>query len=455
MIGAGGATAPVPVQLSRRRPKAGPAPWFHLVDAATPQVLLLERSAIFEVAPSFFERLAAADPGAVAELAAVAAGHDASKLDELGPLPPLRAISLNIAQSCNLACSYCYADEGRFHGSARSMSTATARRAINHLFDGVDEGDRVTVGFIGGEPLLNRSALHDAVSYATRLADRRGVSVVFSITTNGTLLRPEDLDLFRSHPFAVTVSLDGGAPTHDRHRRDRHGDGSWSRAVERLRPLLAQPGRCRVVARATVTRDDLDVRGRVEALTDAGFPEVGVSPARTGPDPSLLLRSDDWARYLDGLVDAAEAELARLRRTPPPYAWRFANLGTSLVEIHRGTCRPLPCGSAYGYASVDVDGNYATCHRTIGDPRNAIGTADAIDDGARRSFLEARLVDRQEPCRTCWARYLCGGGCHAEVALAGRESCDMIRDWLDYCIRQYAIVRLELPELLMTTGAAR
>ena len=33
--------------------------------------------------------------------------------------PALRAISLNVAQTCNMGCGYCYADEGRFGGNAR------------------------------------------------------------------------------------------------------------------------------------------------------------------------------------------------------------------------------------------------------------------------------------------------------------------------------------------------
>jgi hypothetical protein len=41
-------------------------------------------------------------------------------------LPEPAAISLNIAQSCNLSCSYCYADEGRFGGKKRLMPEEVA-----------------------------------------------------------------------------------------------------------------------------------------------------------------------------------------------------------------------------------------------------------------------------------------------------------------------------------------
>ncbi|HTJ73997.1 MAG TPA: radical SAM protein [Acidimicrobiales bacterium] len=449
--GGGGAATAVPVRLTGRRSAMGAAaaapPWFHLVPGDRPQVLAVARSALFEVTSSLYDELASGDPAAHAELAAAVPPADPSQFGDVGPLPPPRAISLNVAQACNLACTYCYADEGRFHGRSRKMSQAVARRAVDELLAGVVPGERGLVGFIGGEPLLNRPVVHATVAYAAERAARLGVGVGFSITTNGTLVDASDVTLFRSQPFAVTVSVDGGAATHDRHRSRHGGAGSWQATIANLRPLLDDPGLSRVSARATVTRDDLDVARRVADIAAAGFGEIGVSPARTGPDPSVVLRGPDWAKYLDGLVGAAEAELDRLRREGPSWGFQFSNLGNALGEIHRGTCRPLPCGSAYGYLSVDVDGNYATCHRTVGEDRFRMGAIGDLDDAARRAFLEPRLVDRQEPCRSCWARYLCGGGCHAEVDEVGREGCDMIRGWLDYCLSRYPVVRAELPEL--------
>lgn len=454
---------PVPLELTSRPGPltaiAADGPWFHLVGGSVPLVFLVEHSALFEVDPGFAAALHAGDPDAVAELASVRDGSyqpgdgpggqrpRREALRELGTLPAPRAISLNVAQSCNLACSYCYADEGRFGGPARRMPEAVARRAVDELLRTAPPGDRVLVGFIGGEPLLNRAVVHDTVAYATARAASCSVDVGFSITTNGTLVQAADIALFQTFPFTVTVSVDGGVQTHDRHRHRRDGSGSWHSVIERLHPLLEEPGRCRVSARATVTRDDLDVARRVSDLAAAGFREVGVSPARTGPDPGVVLVGDDWAEYLGGLVAAAEAEIVRLRRDGARRRWLFSNLGTAMTEIHRGTARPLPCGAAYGYLSVDVDGAYSTCHRTVGDPRFRVGDPAAPSDDARRRFLAPRLVDRQEPCRSCWARYLCGGGCHAEVVQVGRDNCELIRGWLDYCLGQYPALRCEFPEL--------
>ena len=64
--------------------------------------------------------------------------------------------------------------------------------------------------------------------------------------------------------------------------------------------------------------------------------------------------------------------------------------------------------------------------------------ATGIDRGRRNTtWLAERHVHSQVPCRSCWARYLCGGGCHHEVLARGRPACDFIRGWLHYTIQAY------------------
>jgi uncharacterized protein len=143
------------------------------------------------------------------------------------------------------------------------------------------------------------------------------------------------------------------------------------------------------------------------------------------------------------MIRASEIEWTRIQSGQH---WRFSNLATAVKQIHQGAARPLPCGSVANYVSVSARGEYYTCHRTIGDRRFYLGSGEASANHRSR-FLAERHVDRQEPCRSCWARYLCGGGCHAEV-INGRSGCDYIRDWLDYCLRFYDRVLRFRPELV-------
>ena len=420
---------------------------FHAVSGGKPLVLEVLGSRLYAVAPDLHARLLAGEPDAERDLAAIAPAPIAPIAEPADDLSAPTALSLNLAQACNLSCAYCYADEGRFGGDARLMPSEVALEAIDRLLAG-SSGRRVTVGFIGGEPFLNRDVLHGCVAHARSEAARLGVAVGFSVTTNATLLTPADLGLLRESGFAVSVSLDGGREANDRYRRSRHGSAS-ARAMDAVGPLLRDPGSARVAARVTIPRDDLRVGERVEELVAAGFREVGVSPLRASADPSLNLRPDDWAAFLDEMIRAASRDWDRVRAGDSRDGWRFSNPAVALKEIHRGSCRPLPCGAALGYVSLGASGDYFTCHRTVDDARFRLGSlATGLDPVARGQFLRQRHVDRQEPCRSCWARYLCGGGCHAEVVASGRPGCDYIRGWLDHCVALYDDVLTERPDLL-------
>lgn len=394
-------------------------------------------------------RLYELDPDTADVMVAAVAAHDAaSHLDRLGltgapfvddlpvPAPPLRALSLAVAQKCNLGCTYCYAQQGDFGMASRSMTIDEADRAVDLLLAGARAGDRVTVAFMGGEPLANRSVLRATTERAAGLGAARGVDVRFSVTTNGTLVRVDDGEFFERHGFSVTISLDGDQETHDRLRPFRSGAGSFATIVERVTPLLEMQRRMQVSARVTVTTSNLAVRPTLDALVGLGFHSVGFAPMLASPTGTGEVGAAELDAFLVAMIDAGrEYE----RRTLAGELYPFANLANALREIDLGTHRPYPCGAGAGYLGVAAGGELAACHRFVGDDAGRMGSLDeGVDAKRREEWLDARHVHRQEPCRSCWARYLCGGGCHHEVLRRGRPACDYIRGWLRYCIGAYA-----------------
>jgi uncharacterized protein len=420
----------------------------HLIDSGDGRHLFVtDGSRLFDVDAAAFAGLGdAVERGAADAVLAALGLTGPPAIDDAPPVaPPVHALSLAVAQKCNLGCVYCYAQQGSFGAAPKDMPLATAERAVELLLSEAAAGSgRANLAFLGGEPLVNRAVLQETTRRAAELARRRGVALGFSITTNGTLVSAADAEFFEAYGFAVTVSLDGLGPVHDRLRPYKGGRGSFDRIMRNLRPLLARQRRMQVSARVTVTPDNLALRPALDGLIAEGFHSVGFSPMLSAPGGEGELQSDHLAAMLGEMIECGrEFE----RRAVSGERYPFANMLNAMREIHRGTHRPYPCGAGAGYLGVSADGELAACHRFVGDSEGRMGSLDSgVDRERQADWLEQRHVHRQEPCRACWARYLCGGGCHHEVIRRGRPACDYIRGWLHYCIEAYLRVSPLCPE---------
>jgi uncharacterized protein len=415
-------------------------------------VLLPNGNRIFELDDRGFDALDRAlnranGRGDDVDAVLVSLGLDAPPFVDDLPLsdPPLRAISLAVAQKCNLGCTYCYAQQGDFGGAAKNMPLQVAQNAIDLLFRDAARGEKVNVAFLGGEPLINRAVIRAATAHALLRANESGVQPSFSITTNGTLVDESDADFFEEHGFAVTVSIDGIGAAHDAQRPFRGGRGSFDAVISNVAPLLARQRKMQVSARVTVTPRNLALRETLDGLLALGFHGVGFSPMLAAPDAAGEMHAADLRRMLDAMIECGD-EYRRRALAGERYA--FANIANALREIHRGTHRPYPCGAGAGYLGVSADGDLAACHRFVGDDTGAMGDVRGGVDRERQSrWLAERHVARQEPCRACWARYMCSGGCHHEVIHRGRPACDYIRGWLHYCLETYVELLAARPEM--------
>jgi uncharacterized protein len=437
---------------SNQRLRAGD---IHLLDTDDgPHLLLVDGSQLFKIDDDLSRRLIAATVDGGEAIDALLAENGLGRKRFIGetPLadPPLRALSLAVAERCNLGCTYCYAEGGSFGGAARDMPWEIAEASVRRLFAQAKAGERVTLAFLGGEPLVNRAVIRRATELAAKIAGERGIAIGFSITTNGTLVTPDDAEFFERYGFAVTVSLDGIGAVHDRLRPTKGGRGSYDKVIANVQPLLTRQRRMQVSARVTVTPSNLGLRAALDHFVALGFHSVGFSPMLSAPTRRDEMQAPDLDVLLAEMIACGrEFERRMLAREPYP----FANMLTALQEIHRGTHRPYPCGAGAGYFGVSASGGLFACHRFVEDKAGAMGNIrDGVDRERQRGWLAQRMVDRQEPCRSCWARYLCGGGCHYEVIHRGRPACDYIRGWLDYALGAYVRLSARRPDLLSRAG---
>ena len=136
-------------------------------------------------------------------------------------------ISLNVAQSCNMNCDYCYAGSGEFSNKGY-MSFNVAKAAIDRFARGKKN---FAITFIGGEPLLNLKLIKEVVSYSKSFTNTQ---FKFLIVTNGTLLQKSTLDFLKAEKFHITVSYDG----HGIQNKQRKLKGSYEKSQDRVEAKL-------------------------------------------------------------------------------------------------------------------------------------------------------------------------------------------------------------------------
>lgn len=160
-------------------------------------------------------------------------------------------VIMKLVERCNLNCSYCYyyaPGNADVYARPPKMTPALLDGLIDYIGNAVDENDirEVVFAFHGGEPTL---AKPDAVSqFCADARDRlvgRVAKVKFAIQTNGVHLPDAWLQVIAAHEIHVGVSLDGDKESHDRHRVDHRGRGSYDRIrenIEKLKPVVASAG---------------------------------------------------------------------------------------------------------------------------------------------------------------------------------------------------------------------
>lgn len=354
---------------------------------------------------------------------------------------PITTLVLNVAQDCNMRCSYCFAIAGTYGKAAKKMGRETAFRAVDFLLKHSGENKEVTLTFFGGEPLLNFDLIQATVKYAREEACKVGKVVDFSLTTNGTLLNEDKIRFFSDNRIGVTVSMDGPPEVHDRNRRLMGGQGSYRAVLPKVLALI-QGHRTRPVgARATLTRGIPDLRRCLFHLLDLGFHEVGFSPV-TSSDPNHYLSEAD----LDSLLDQFRelASLFRDRALEGRFLG-FSNISNLVAELHAGEVKRYPCGAGLGLLGVSATGDLFLCHRLVENQEAFLGSlGKGIDHEKRGLLLKELHLGKKADCHTCWVRHLCAGGCYHEalerqggLSKKNAQYCEWLRAWVEIGIEVY------------------
>ena len=148
-------------------------------------------------------------------------------------------ITLQITQNCNLRCTYCIYSEnlnlGQRSHSQNVMSFETAQKSLDFYRNHSIDSEQISIGFYGGEPLMEFELIKKIVRYSESIFEGR--KIIYSVTTNATLLTDTIIEYLVENRFNVLVSLDGPKEIQNRNRKFPNGQGSFDIAISNIRKL--------------------------------------------------------------------------------------------------------------------------------------------------------------------------------------------------------------------------
>lgn len=324
----------------------------------------------------------------------------------------IATLCVNVSQACNLRCRYCFAGNGAFGQPPALMTVETAKRTVDFFLQHSGKYNDLSLCFFGGEPLLNFNTMRQTVDYAEQRAEDSDKTFRFNVTTNGTLLSAPVRRFLTAHRFGVIVSIDGSRDVHDAMRPFINGQGSYDTIRDHLDAFQKElrPNEAAWTLRATFTRYHLRFADQVFHLASLGFQDISVEPC-TSDDPDLGI---GWAELPTLKAEYTNFTERYLEAIRAGQRFSFFHFRVMLDQTKRGTQRLTQCGAGNGYLAVSASGKLYPCHRLVGLEQYQIGSVhEGIMHPEHRELFASTHVNSKSLCRKCWARYICGGGCHA------------------------------------------
>ena len=323
----------------------------------------------------------------------------------------VKALCLHIAHDCNLACRYCFAEEGEYHGRRALMSFEVGKKALDFLIANSGSRRNLEVDFFGGEPLMNWQVVKDLVAYGREQEKLHNKKFRFTLTTNGVLLNDEVMEFCNREMGNVVLSVDGRKEVHDFMRPFRKGAGSYDLVIPKFQKFAESRNQDKYYVRGTFTHHNLDFSKDVLHLADLGFKQISVEPVVAPDTADYAITEEDLPILMDE-YDLLAKEM--IKREKEGKGFTFFHF---MIDLTGGPCvakRLSGCGSGTEYLAVTPWGDLYPCHQFVGEEDFLMGN---VYEGVKKDEIvkefKACNVYSKEECKKCFARFYCSGGCSA------------------------------------------
>lgn len=323
----------------------------------------------------------------------------------------VKALCLHIAHDCNLACRYCFAEEGEYKGRRALMSYEVGKKALDFLIQNSGNRHNLEVDFFGGEPLMNFDVVKQLVEYGRKQEKIYNKKFRFTLTTNGILLNDEIVKFLNQEMSNVVLSMDGRKEVNDAMRPSRNKKGSYDIILPKFQKVAESRNQDNYYVRGTFTHHNLDFSQDVLHLADLGFKQISVEPVVAQLEEDYAIQEQDLPIVFEEYDKLAKAMIQRKKDGKDFNFFHF------MIDLTGGPCvakRLSGCGSGTEYLAVTPWGDLYPCHQFVGTDEFLMGN---VEEGLKNTTLRDEFkqcnVYAKEKCKECFAKFYCSGGCAA------------------------------------------
>ncbi|MBO4688569.1 MAG: radical SAM protein [Clostridiales bacterium] len=310
-----------------------------------------------------------------------------------------RRLTLVMTHQCNFDCRYCLQKHEDVY-----MPRETAVKAIDLLVDALRrKPGRAQISFYGGEPLLARKEIEYLVTYArSKVSEIQDASIVFEITTNGTLLDEDFIAFARKNKILLALSHDGVAQ--DKVRVDRGGHPTKAVVDSKLEMLLKTFPE--TIIMMTVHPEQVEsIAESLKFFRDKGVHSVSLVPAH---GERVSWTEEKFALLSQELIKVKELYV---KWNQGQDSFRFIPFDNKIRNYILGKdSDSRMCHFGPHKLMVDLDGKYYPCSHFIGRDGFCIGSIEEKVDEEKVAALESQRVE-VEVCRDCELRSRCRHTC--------------------------------------------
>ena len=368
----------------------------------------------------------------------------------LGALKPdhnskkITSVQINMINACNMRCKYCFADGGNHHKN-KVMTKQEAKEIIDFIFRYTSD-DLLSVVIIGGEPMLNMPVFKYILSYCKDKARESNIHVRFATTTNGTLIDIPSLQLLDSYNVMPMISQDSCDKTiNDYLRCMASAKQSQFEILKRNKKLLLKSEKRRAI-HITITPFNKNFAETAISFFEEGFYHVHLDFVKSEMDKFQFVEKDIslMKEQLDILLQYI------LKCIDKDNAISCHPLTDDINRIHNRIPRLRKCSVLDGLYGFSPEGNIYPCDVLMYDEYKCGNIYTGINED---KIIEIRNNGQvATDCQECWARYICGGKCLAEIVnkreVNSRFICSMRRYMAKQSLYIYYYIQKNNPNYL-------